>query len=138
MNFLGQDRGRRILACVSLLAVLFLYAPLVATAWSASASCCNSGHCAIPGHHHRKAPAQQPDGMNCEHGMQMPGVKACSMSCCQTSESQMLMPANFVLRPALALQAPEFSLRSMAPLRSPEPWNSRQPASPPPRILAAM
>jgi hypothetical protein len=133
MNFFGQDRWRRTQACVSLLAVVFLYAPLVATAWSANASCCNSKQCPISSHHHKKVPAQQPEGMNCEHGSQMPGATACSMSCCQTTEGQMLIPANFVPPPIFLLQEPGVLLLAAAPERSAEPWNSHQPISPPPR-----
>lgn len=134
MNFLGQERWRRAWGCVSLLAVVFLYAPLVARAWSANVSCCNSDHCPIPSHHHKKTPVRPTQGMNCEHEMQMPGMAACTMSSCQTTESQMLLPANFVLRPVFALQAPEVSLRGMTAEQAPKPWSSRQPISPPPRM----
>ncbi|HKT48350.1 MAG TPA: hypothetical protein VJP87_12565 [Candidatus Acidoferrales bacterium] len=137
MSLHGQSDWRKAWACVLLLAAFLLYAPLVVTAWSANAACCNSDHCPIPSHHHKKAPTTPQDGMNCEHGMQMPGMASCSMACCQTAERDLLIPANFVLPPVVALYAPSAARQDFTAQRVSTPQNSRQPLSPPPRLQFA-
>src|SRR5882672_12471685 len=99
-------RWRSISTSICLLVVVLLYAPLAGAAWSSyQASCCTSDQCPIAGHHHQKAPAAPANQMDCGHDM--PGMMACSMSCCHDSERSMVSAIAFVLPSPVAVIAPD-------------------------------
>jgi hypothetical protein len=131
-----HHRRRWISANICLLAVVLLYAPLAVAAWSSyQMACCTSGQCPIPSHHHQKTPAAPANHMDCGH--EMPGMMACSMSCCHDSERSLVTSIAFVLPPPAKVAA-------MAAIKSPievaKPLDfsrSIQPLSPPPRFLSA-
>jgi len=127
-------RARIASACFCLLAVLFLYAPLGAAVWSAhDMACCTGDHCPISGHHHQKPPA--PAHYNCGH--EMAGMTACSMSCCQTTDSPAVTSLAFVL-PQLNFSSTPALITTLenAP-SSIVPMTSSEPLSPPPRFALA-
>ena len=132
-----QHRRRRsISAAICLLVVVLLYAPLAGAAWSSySAACCTSGHCPIKSHHHKKTPAAPAHHMDCGHDM--PGMIACSMSCCQDSDRSLVNSIAFVLPPAVTVAAPaaiQSPFESARPLDFPR---SIEPLAPPPRLAFA-
>jgi hypothetical protein len=136
MTIRQQNRWRSFHAIACMFAVALLFAPLVAAAWSSySAACCTSGQCPIHGHHHQHSSSGSENPMDCGH--QMPGMAACSMSCCQNMDRPAISPGLFVLPAPLTLAAstifaPFISLR--------EPQNflrSIKPLSPPPRFSPA-
>jgi hypothetical protein len=139
MQTVLQNRRRSIAASICLLAAVLLYAPLAAAAWSSyQSSCCMSGQCKIPAHHHHKAPAAPTNHMDCGHdGHDMSGMMACAMSCCHDSEHSLVTSIAFVLPPVVA---PESSAVITSPIELMKPVNflrSIEPLSPPPRFSFA-
>jgi hypothetical protein len=131
-----HDRRRSISACICLFAVVLLYAPLAAAAWSAhQMACCASGQCPIPAHHHQKTPAAPANHMDCGH--EMAGMTACSMSCCHDTERSLASPIAFVL-PVSMGTAPSEAITSPIELAKPLDFpRSIEPLSPPPRFIPA-
>jgi hypothetical protein len=130
-------RRRSISASICLLVIILLYAPLVGAAWSAYQSgCCTLDQCPIPEHHHQKTPAAPANHMDCGHDM--PGMTACSMSCCHDSDRSMVTSIAFVLPPAatVAVSAPIKSSIELA--KHLDFLRSIEPLSPPPRFAAAV
>jgi hypothetical protein len=98
-------------------------------------ACCTSGQCPIPSHHHQKTPAAPANHMDCGH--EMPGMMACSMSCCHDSERSLVTSMAFVLPPpakVAAMAAIKSPIEVAKPLDFPR---FIQPLSPPPRFLSA-
>lgn len=131
-----QNRWRSLCATICFFTVVLLFAPFAVAAWSSySAGCCTSGQCPIKGHHHQHGPASSQDPMDCGH--EMPGMAACSMSCCQDFGHAAIAPGVFVLPVPVALSASTI----FAPfVRVREPQNflrTTKPLSPPPRFSAA-
>jgi hypothetical protein len=126
---------RKIVAAICLLTVLLLYAPLGGAAWTSyQNSCCTSGQCKIPAHHHHKTPAAPADHMDCGHDM--PGMMACAMNCCQDSERSFASPVAFVIPASTqtVTAAPvQSSIEFSEPREFPQP---NEPLSPPPRLIA--
>jgi hypothetical protein len=137
MQTARNHRWRSISASICLLMVVLLYAPFAGTSWSSYQSgCCTSDQCPIPEHHHQKSPAATAKHMDCGHDM--PGMMACSMTCCHDSNRSMVASIAFVLPPAVTVAAP-------APIKSPvelaKPLDfplSLEPLSPPLRFAAAV
>jgi hypothetical protein len=131
-----QDRLRSFKATACLLAVVLLFAPLAGAAWSSySGSCCTSGQCPIKSHHHQHSSPASENPMDCGH--EMPGMAACSMSCCHNLDHAAISPGLFVLPGPITVSAPSI-LKSPIDLR--EPMNflrSLKPLSPPPRLSPA-
>ncbi len=136
MTRLSQDRRRVSAACVCLLGVALLYAPLAGAAWAGHAmTCCAADHCNIPQHHHQKTPARLASSGDCEHDGR--GLAACSMSCCQNPDNVVVTAMIFVL-PQLSFASaaivgigvPEFAHALEIP-------RSIEPLSPPPRVTRA-
>jgi hypothetical protein len=127
----NQDRGRTFGAWVCLLTAIFLYAPLAGAAWSArSMACCTGDHCDIPQHYHRHHTAGEQ--MDCGHDMS--GMMACSMSCCEKTDSPVVTAVAFVLpQPAGVGQTVRITRASENAHVSEIPRSIR-PASPPPRF----
>jgi hypothetical protein len=74
--------------------------------------------------------------MDCGHDM--PGMMACSMSCCHDSDRSMVASIAFVLPTAAPLAAP-IAIKSPVELAKPLDFPlSIEPLSPPPRFAAAV
>lgn len=133
MQTANHHRRRCLFASIGLLAVTLLYAPLVGAAWASySASCCAAGQCSIPQHHHREAPAHH---MDCGHDM--PGMTACSISCCQNSDRPLTASFFFVLPAPVQLSEPP-ALTSSIHFSTPLNFlHAFEPLSPPPRLVSA-
>ncbi len=131
-----HHRRRIFSALACLLAVVFVYAPLVRAAWSSHAmACCAGGYCNIPNHHHQKAPANSFASEDCGHGM---ALMNCSMSCCQDPDKPVVTSVAFVLPPATFTSSPILVTRRIERTRSIEIPRSVEPLSPPPRISCAV
>jgi hypothetical protein len=138
------------LAC--LLAILSLYAPMAAAAFSPSAmACCTAGFCNIPGHHHKGKVATSPDSTStheaghedCGHDMsakvagKMAGMSDCSMDCCQTHEAPAAVGSvAFVMPPAFFVAISMHVTRATEVARAIEIPRAIEPDSPPPRFLS--
>jgi hypothetical protein len=131
-----QDRFRSFKATACLFAVVFLFAPLVSAAWSSyTGSCCTSGQCPIKSHHHQHSSPASETPMDCGH--EMPGMAACSMSCCHNLDHAAIAPGLFVLPAQVTLSASTI-FAPCANLREPQNFlRSTKPLSPPPRISPA-
>src|SRR5712664_4255203 len=128
-----HKRWRSVSASICLLVVVLLYAPLAGAAWSSyQASCCASDQCPIAGHHHQKPPSAPANHMDCGHDM--PGMMACSMSCCRDSERSMVSAVAFVLPPSVVVVAPAGSKSPIEPAKVMDFLRSLEPLSPPPRL----
>jgi len=133
MKLQRHKRWRSISASICLLVVVFLYAPLVGTAWASyKASCCTTDQCPIAGHHHQKTPAAPANHMDCGHDM--PGMMACSMSCCHDSERSMVSAVAFVLPSPVVVVAPAGIKSPIEPAKLMDFLRSVEPLSPPPRL----
>jgi hypothetical protein len=127
-----QNRRRVLSALACLLAVVFLYAPFAAAAWSSrDMACCTAGYCNIPKHHHSKAPAHSTAGEECDHGAA--GMMNCAMACCQDVDKLVVTSLAFVLPPATTAFSASLVSRSALRVRSIEIPRTIQPLSPPPR-----
>jgi len=123
-------------ASLCLLAVILLYAPFAATAWTARGmACCAGDHCPIPQHHHQKAPVAPDVVEDCVHNMG--GLTACTMSCCHPSDRPVVVSIAFVLPASPSVPALATAMRSGAQLKQLELPRSSQPLSPPPRVSTA-
>jgi hypothetical protein len=131
-----QNRWRSFHAIVCMLAVVLLFAPLAAAAWSSYVgACCTSGQCPIKGHHHQHSPAAPENLMDCSH--KMPGMAACSMSCCHNPERAAIASGMFVLPAPVTVSAPTISA-PFVHLHEPQNFlRSFKPLSPPPRFCPA-
>jgi hypothetical protein len=134
------------LAC--LLAILSLYAPLGAAAFSPSVmACCTKGFCNIPQHHHKNnVAAVNPDSAStheaghedCGHNMaaNATGMSDCSMDCCQEHETPAVSSVTFVMPPVFSAPVSMHVTRAADTVRAIEIPRSIEPASPPPRFLS--
>jgi hypothetical protein len=129
----AQNRRRIIAALACLLAVIFLYAPYAAAAYSSQArACCTDGFCNIPKHHHTKAPANSTSAKDCGHDMG--GMMDCSMSCCQDPDKSVVVTSlAFVLPPVTVADSATIVTRAVERVQSIEIPRSIEPVSPPPR-----
>jgi hypothetical protein len=127
----GNHNRRRVFAgLMCVLAVVFLYAPFAAAAWS-SRACCTRGLCNIPKHHHQTATANSTD---CDHpGHDMGGTMNCSMSCCQDPDKPVVTSMAFVLPPASSTVSTTMDTRRIERVRPIEIPRTIEPLSPPPR-----
>jgi hypothetical protein len=131
-----NTRARVTAACICLLAVALLYAPVAVAVWAAQTmACCTGDHCPIAAHHHKSAPAEPAHEMDCGHDMG--SLMACKISCCNTTERSMVTPLIFVL-PHLSFGTTNFSITRVAEtLRPIEVPRSVEPLSPPPEFRNA-
>jgi hypothetical protein len=132
-----SHRSTTLQAGICLLAVVLLYAPWTAAAFSGRSgeNCCAAGQCPAGGRHHSKPPAGPGSAVNCGHDLAK--MAACTMDCCQSPERLASAPLAFLLPPrAPGLQLP-------GPGKFIQDWKAREipraiaPASPPPRSIAA-
>jgi hypothetical protein len=143
LGFLMLDalrlRSRCFAACLCLLAVVLLYTPLAGAAWSAyESSCCKSGQCSIPAHHHQKPVAPSHEHMDCDHEASGTGLMPCKMSCCQDSERSAVASMAFVLAAPVATAVPEPIRTSIEFAQVSNFLRSVKPLSPPPRSLLSV
>jgi hypothetical protein len=101
---LRQNLVPKAAACICMLAVTLLYAPLAAAALVASGTdCCVGGLCPIRRHHHESQKlmaSQNAMPMDCGHDMsdgKSSGMSECSMSGCQSPEHPVSIPGAFAL-----------------------------------------
>jgi hypothetical protein len=73
--------------------------------------------------------------MECEHGM--PGMAACSMSCCHETQQALVGPVVFVLQPPVELLGLSSVARVSGQPATKDILQDRKPLSPPPRLLSA-
>ncbi len=108
-----HSRVRRIGAWTSLLALLFVYAPMAsATLMAVTGACCTGDQCPIHGNHHsgKKSRTQNSEQtpMECGHeGPESKKMQSCSMSCCHDIEQSavhayIFLPTPFSVPTALA------------------------------------
>jgi hypothetical protein len=136
-----QNRSRLFGALACLSAVVFLYVPMAAAAWSSHAMpCCTNGFCNIPKHHHQKAPASTAPGEDCGHDMaghDMSSMMKCSMSCCQDPDKPVITAVAFVRPPLIFVSLADIATRAIDRLRALEIPRPIEPPSPPPRVIVA-
>ncbi|MBV8515523.1 MAG: hypothetical protein JO260_09515 [Acidobacteria bacterium] len=137
-------RTRVISALACLLAIVVLYAPLAAVAFSPSLmACCAKGFCNIPRHHHRSNAATHPDaGASASHedcGRNMAaktaGTSDCSMDCCHSHETPAVSSVTFLMPPVFFVPLSMHVARAAETVRAIEIPRAIEPASPPPRFL---
>ncbi|HEY6127739.1 MAG TPA: hypothetical protein VIW23_06105 [Candidatus Acidoferrum sp.] len=98
MNKSPKSKTRLAAACICLLAILLMYAPLLgASVMAVTGSCCTGGQCPIHGNHHSPIENQNTP-MDCGHEFHNLGtVDSCSMSCCHNVEQTAIHVHAFVL-----------------------------------------
>ena len=140
-----EKLARKAAACICLLAVALLYAPLAVAAFAARGmDCCEGGFCPVHGHHHKtQEPAAPQDAMpaDCGHDMNghgVAGMTECSMSCCQSPERAASVPGAFVLPDATLLAGVRELVRPVQVSAPEEISRLSKPLSPPPRSNAAV
>lgn len=146
--FMARNKHlRSVAACVCLLAVALLYAPLAGAALLANGlDCCTGGYCKIPEHRHHRyqlghehsgapaAPAENSGHMDCGH--ESSGLMPCSMSCCQDPTRPALVPSAFLLPSANFVLTTIEEIRTVQIANSFEPSRFVKPLSPPPRFAS--
>jgi len=137
-----RQTRRPILAGFCLVAVVLMYAPFVAFAYSArTMSCCTGDQCPIREHHHQATPPASNDAMDCGHDMSgmkgMSGMTACTMSCCHQSDRPLLTPIAFVLPELVPTSAPNAATLPVAVRKQNDFPRAIEPLSPPPRFSSA-
>jgi hypothetical protein len=132
--------GRRLGACVCLVALMLLWAPLWASALQAAGmACCDGAMCPLHGHGPKKSSgdsnsAKDAPMAGCEHQ----GRKAtldCSMACCHPKDQVVTGAVVFVVPSAVEISAPIFISSSTPDLSSSMSSFVFDPTSPPPRTL---
>jgi hypothetical protein len=131
-----NQRAAFVSACICMLAVALLYAPLAAAVWAAQTmTCCTENYCPIAAHHHQNAPAEPAHELNCSHEISM--LMSCTISCCQTTERPMVTAIAFVL-PDLSFASMSCTVTQVAETPPPiELPGALAPLSPPPRFDSA-
>src|SRR5579863_4043326 len=119
-----------------LVAVLLMYAPFAAFAYSArTMSCCTGDHCPIREHHHQAMPIGSNDAMDCGHDMS--GMTACTMSCCHQTDRPVLAPVAFLLPELTSTSALSSATLPVGMLKQNDLPRATKPLSPPPRFYSA-
>jgi hypothetical protein len=132
--------GRKLGACVCLVALMLLWAPAWASALQAAGmGCCDGAMCPLHGHAPKKSSgdtnsAKDAPMTDCEHH----GRKAamdCTMACCHPADPVVTGAIVFVLPGVAEISAPLFIGPPMPTLSFLAGSFVFDPASPPPRIL---
>jgi hypothetical protein len=129
--------GRMLSAVVCLVAVVLLWAPLWAAAWSGM-TCCTGRMCPIHGHsapNHPRPVRAEPEKtpMDCEHHSGN-AIANCSMSCSHDSGPFLTTAVIFVLPAPVAISQPAPAMAAPLNFSPAEFGQSFEPLSPPPRI----
>jgi len=140
MKETANSRMRTTGACLCLLALLLVYAPMAsATLMAVTGACCTGEQCPIHGNHHSapKAPAQASGApMDCDHADHSSKVNACSMSCCNNLEQIAVHAHIFLLTPlGISTELIPLSAASLAPANV-SASQAFAPLAPPPKPLA--
>lgn len=130
--------GNKVAACVCLLAVFLLWAPLWATAFhAADMACCDGAMCPLHRHMpkkgtHEQAPPKEKSS-TCEHHSKSAAMD-CTIACCQSADSTITQAIVFVLPTPPVISTP--LLTGISTTGVPVSVNSPSfdPASPPPRV----
>jgi hypothetical protein len=140
MRYDSNAPGRRLGACVCLVAVMLLWAPAWAAALEASGmACCDGAMCPFHGHAPKKSsnetsPAKNAPMAGCEHQAREAAMD-CSVACCHPKDPVVTGAVVFVLPEAVAISVPLFT----GPPTPDLPYSASSfvldPASPPPRTL---
>jgi len=134
--------GRKVAACVCLIAVLLLWSPLWAAAWQADGmTCCNGGMCSAHGQAKPDNPQTQPGvpsqwPSECEHhktAEHSRGAMDCSVSCCHARGSSLAATVIFVLPAPMMIVYCVQTTHTDEQISSPGPLPSFEPPAPPPR-----
>ena len=132
--------ARRLGACVCLVALMLLWAPVWASALQAAGmGCCAGAMCPLHGHAPKKSssdtnPAKDMPMTDCEHHGRKAAMN-CSMACCHPADPVVTGAVAFVLPGSVEISAP---LLIGPPTPIPTLTASSfafDPASPPPRTL---
>jgi len=132
--------GRRLGACVCLVAVMLLWAPAwVSALQAAGMGCCDGAMCPLHGHGPKKSSGDSDSAKDapmaaCEHHAR-PAAMVCSVACCHPSDPVVTGAVVFVLPSSPMVSAPLFSGASEARILSQVNSPVFEPASPPPRTL---
>jgi len=133
--------AQQMAACMCLLGLLLIYAPMAtATLMAITRACCTGDACPIHGHHHpvRNNPTESRDKAptDCGHQSQdRSNMGACSMSCCHDAEQNVVHAHIFLLTPlSLATALAPLSAAWLAPANSSASL-SLAPLAPPPKSL---
>ena len=128
--------GRSVGACVCLVAVLLLWAPMWASAWMARGmACCDGNMCAA--HDHAKSgSAGKSDTTKseteCEHSRSA-GMTACSVSCCREQGASLVSSGVYVLPELVVVSVPAETLGLAVEVKHDEVMQVFAPPSPPPK-----
>jgi len=132
--------GRRLAACVCLVAVILLWAPAWASALQAAGmACCDGAMCPLHGHAPKKSSgdtntAKDAPMAGCEHHGQKAAM-ACSMACCHPTDPVVTGAVVFVVPAAVTFSAPRTG-GPPAPVFAHSAGSlDIDPGSPPPRNL---
>ena len=130
--------GRRLGACVCLVALILLWAPAWASALQAAGvGCCDGAMCPLHGHRPKKSSGDANSVKDmpmagCEHHAQKAAMD-CSMACCHPKDPVVTGAVVFVLPSAVTTSVP-LLIGASAPLLSASASSFVfDPASPPPR-----
>jgi hypothetical protein len=132
--------GRRLGACVCLVAVMLLLAPAWAAALQAAGMvCCDGAMCPLHGHASKKSsnetsPAKSAPMAGCEHRARKAAMD-CSVACCHPKDPVVTGAVVFVVPGVMAISAPLVLGRPVRPLVSSANSFVFDPASPPPRTI---
>jgi len=126
--------GRKVGACVCLLAVLLLWTPAWAMALqSHQMDCCSGGMCAA---HSHRSKSNDPAPIDCDHhggSQKTSGLADCSMSCCQSPERPAAIGTVFVLPLPAQISVPVVGVASHPQLTLTAFAHTPEPITPPPR-----
>jgi hypothetical protein len=132
--------GRKLGACVCLVAVMLLWAPAWASALQASGmGCCDGAMCPLHGHAPKKSSgdtnsAKDAPMAGCEHHAR-PAAMVCSLACCHPSDPAVTGAIVFVLPSIPMVHAPLLTRDSGPQIISAVSSPVFDPAFPPPRTL---
>jgi hypothetical protein len=128
--------GRSAGACVCLLAVLLLWAPMWASAWMARVTaCCTGNMCAVHGHGKTSSPGKSEatkNDMECQHPRGA-GMVACGMSCYHKEAASPVTSSVYVLPEPVDVWAPPETVNSTVASKHEEVLQVFAPPSPPPK-----
>ena len=145
MRMREKKLAQKAAACICMLAVALLYAPLAAAALVAPGmDCCVGGLCPVHGHHPKTQERTTPQNampMDCGHDMsghKSAGMSECSMTACQSPEHPLAIPGAFVLPDATLLLGIHELVQPVPATVLEEISRLSKPLSPPPRSAASV
>jgi hypothetical protein len=132
--------GRRLGACVCLVAVMLLWAPAWAAALQATGMvCCDGAMCPLHGHApkkslHETSPAKNASMAECDHHVRQAAMD-CTMACCHPKDPVVTGAAVFVVPGIVAISAPILLGPPIRTLATSANSFVFDPVSPPPRTI---